>query len=80
MGFYKLQKNDVTNSANMAKNNENMREIYAEDGIETVSEKFTKFGMRLGESFLSIHIPKGEPLDIDECKKSLAMARDFFAK
>jgi len=48
--------------------------------IETVSEKFTKFGMRLGESFLSIHIPKGEPLDIDECKKSLAMAREFFAK
>lgn len=38
-------------------------------------------GIREGEPCLEVHIPgTGEPLDIDECKKSFALAREFFKK
>ena len=33
-----------------------------------------------GEYVLEVHIPQGEPLDIDACMKSFDMARAFFAK
>lgn len=34
----------------------------------------------LGEKCITLHIPQGEKLDHDMCLKSLAMAKDFFAK
>lgn len=48
--------------------------------IHSVTEDFTKFGMKLGESFIGVHIPPTGPLKIEEVKASLDMAREFFAK
>jgi len=48
--------------------------------IHSVSEGFTKFGMKIGESFIGVHIPPTGPLNVEDCKKSLDMAREFFAK
>ena len=48
--------------------------------IHSVSEKFTKFGMKLGESFIGVHIPPAGPFDTETCVQSLDMAREFFAK
>ena len=48
--------------------------------IHSVSEKFTKFGMKIGESFIGVHIPPSAPFGVEECKQSLDMARAFFAK
>lgn len=36
--------------------------------------------LKKGERCLNIHIPRGESLDIDKCKKSLCMANKFFSK
>lgn len=33
-----------------------------------------------GEYVIEVHIPQGEPLDIDECMKSFEMAKPFFAR
>ncbi len=39
------------------------------------------FGVKKGDPSMEIHIPgTGEPLDIDECKKSMEMAKVFFKK
>lgn len=48
--------------------------------IHSVTEKFTQFGMKLGESFIGVHIPPTGPLKIEQVNQSLGMARDFFAK
>lgn len=48
--------------------------------IHSVTENFTKFGMKMGESFIGVHIPPSGPLKVDEAKESLNMAREFFAK
>jgi len=48
--------------------------------IHSVSEKFTKFGMKMGESFIGVHIPPNAPLSVEECLKSLDTARCFFAR
>lgn len=37
-------------------------------------------GISKGDNVIEIHIPEGEPLNIDECKKSLNLANEFFAK
>ena len=37
-------------------------------------------GIKKGDNVIEIHIPEGEPLDIAECKKSIEMAKEFFAK
>lgn len=48
--------------------------------IHSVTEKFTEFGMKMGECFVGVHIPPTGPLKIEEAKESLDMARKFFAK
>ena len=48
--------------------------------IHSVTEKFTQFGMKMGESFIGVHIPPNAPFGVEDCKKSLDMAREFFAK
>lgn len=48
--------------------------------IDTADADMVAFGLSEGEKHLSVHIPAGGPLDIAECKKSFAMAREFFAK
>ena len=39
-----------------------------------------KNGIKKGENIIEIHIPEGEPLDIEECKKSVAQAEEFFER
>lgn len=34
--------------------------------------------LKANEKVLNLHIPQGEPLNIDKCKESLKQARDFF--
>lgn len=36
-------------------------------------------GIKFGDKFINMHIPRGAKLDYDECVKSLDMAKDFFA-
>lgn len=48
--------------------------------IHSVTEKFTKFGLKMGESFIGVHIPPTGPLKMEEVNKSLDMAREFLAK
>ena len=48
--------------------------------IDTADENVTQFGFALGEKYLGVHIPAGGPMDMGECQKSFAMAREFFAK
>ena len=48
--------------------------------VHYADNRFVKFGMQPGDLFLGIHIPSGEPLKIDDCKASIAMAREFYAK
>ena len=48
--------------------------------IHSVTERFTQFGMKLGESFIGVHIPPTGPLKLEEVRASLDMARAFFAK
>lgn len=35
-------------------------------------------GITKGDNVIEIHIPEGEPLDMDECKKSIEFAKRFF--
>lgn len=44
--------------------------VYKKDGKE----------IKFGDKVLNIHIPRGEKLSIDECKKSIAGAQKFFAE
>lgn len=37
-------------------------------------------GVKKGDPVLNIHIPARGPLDFDECKRSLGMAKDFYKK
>ncbi|MBQ7399397.1 MAG: DUF5596 domain-containing protein [Clostridia bacterium] len=37
-------------------------------------------GLFKGEDIIDMHIPKGEPLLFEECKKSVKRAKEFFAK
>ncbi len=37
-------------------------------------------GLKKGDDVLEIHIPSGGALDIDECRKSICRAKEFFAK
>ena len=48
--------------------------------IHSVSESFTKFGMKMGESFIGVHIPPTGPLKIEDVNASLDMARAFFSE
>ncbi len=48
--------------------------------IDTATEHMTQFGLAQGEKYLGVHIPAGDPLDIEKCNESFAMAREFFAK
>ena len=48
--------------------------------IHNVTERFTQFGMKLGECFIGVHIPPTGPLRIEEVERSLDMARAFFAR
>ena len=48
--------------------------------IHEVTEKFTGYGMKLGESFIGVHIPSIGPLRAEEVCASLDTAREFLAK
>lgn len=48
--------------------------------IHSVSERFTQFGMKMGECFIGVHIPPSGPLKVEDAKDSLNRARAFFAK
>ncbi len=48
--------------------------------IDSVPESFSKFGMKMGEYTIGVHIPSTGPLKIEEVKLSLDLAREFFAK
>ena len=48
--------------------------------IDTADARLTQFGFTEGEKYLGVHIPAGGPMDIDQCQKSFAMAREFFAR
>lgn len=37
-----------------------------------------EFGIKKGDNVIEVHIPAGEKLDTDECRKSIAAAREFF--
>lgn len=39
-----------------------------------------EYGLKKGDDVVAIHIPKGGKLDIDECKKSMKLAKEFFEK
>ena len=39
-----------------------------------------EFDVKKGDGVLEVHIPSGEKLDIGECEKSFAMAKEFFAR
>ena len=39
-----------------------------------------EYNIAKGDDILEIHIPDGDRLDENECRKSLSMAKDFFAK
>ena len=39
-----------------------------------------KYGVQKGDTVLAIHIPAAGPLLLEECKKSVDMAREFFPK
>jgi len=39
-----------------------------------------KYGIKEGDTVIAIHIPAAGPLLLDECKKSVDMAREFFPK
>ncbi len=38
------------------------------------------YGIKKGDTVMEIHIPSGERLDIDDCRRSIENAREFFAK
>ncbi len=42
--------------------------------------EFPSIGIKKGDTVIDVHIPADGPLSIDECKKSLDFAREFFAK
>ncbi len=48
--------------------------------IDKADETVAELGIIEGEPMVSVHIPSVGPLEIDECEKSIAMARDFFEK
>jgi len=48
--------------------------------METAGEQLVKCGIQPGERYLSVHIPKDGPLDLEACRKSFAMAREFFPR
>ncbi len=39
-----------------------------------------KYGLKKGDSIMEIHIPADGKLSVDECDKSIKMAKDFFQK
>ncbi len=39
-----------------------------------------KYGIKKGDSIIEVHIPADGPIDPAECRKSVAMAKEFFAK
>jgi hypothetical protein len=39
-----------------------------------------KYGIKKGDNVMEIHIPSGENLDIEECKRSIEDAKKFFAE
>ena len=39
-----------------------------------------KYGLKKGDPVIEVHIPAGEKLSPEECKKSFDAAREFFAK
>ncbi|MDE6189112.1 MAG: acyltransferase domain-containing protein [Clostridia bacterium] len=41
---------------------------------------YSKLPFSKGEKLIYVHIPQGEKLSIDACKKSLSMANEFFAR
>ena len=43
-------------------------------------EDAPSFGLKQGDPVLDVHIPARGPLDFEECKKSLELARAFFPK
>lgn len=68
---------------------ENCQKSHGEIGIEEyewlwrhVTLKLFRLGRlqfeRTGENELNLHIPQGESLDFEECRKSIEMARNFF--
>ena len=44
------------------------------------AEKNIEGKMTEGENVIEIHIPEGEPLDVDECRRSIKRAAEFFKK
>ena len=39
-----------------------------------------KYGIKKGDPVIEVHIPEGGRLSVEECEKSLALAREFFKK
>ncbi len=48
--------------------------------FEDAHEDYLVAEVKKGEKIVGIHIPSVGPLDIEECKKSLEFAREFFGK
>lgn len=42
--------------------------------------KTAEFSLKKGDPVISIHIPEGEPLDIEECEKSFLKAYEFWGR
>ncbi len=43
-------------------------------------ENLPDYDLKKGDPVIEVHIPAGEPLTVEACQESFAMARDFFAK
>ncbi len=69
----KIDKNQITG-------NEINRKGYVEKNLTTFRLDDWKIILRPGDLVINIHIPAGEPLATDACRKSLSMANNFFAK
>ena len=48
--------------------------------IVQVPDDFAKFGLTPGDYMIGIHIPPCGPLNFEDCKESIQMAKEFFAK
>ena len=48
--------------------------------LHNAKEDIPQFDIKKGDNVIEVHIPAGEKLDNEECKKSIEMAKEFFKK
>ncbi len=48
--------------------------------LHNAKEDIPQFDIKKGDRVIEIHIPQGDKLDNEECKKSIEMAKEFFKK